>query len=482
MSHTLVFDNIDQYTNNVQIYDDDITEINVHYNQHIATATDTAIAASTNPTRAQLNRYYPQLSTESPQLSITVDYKDTSSKIHMEHYSTVKQMSLNDSALVCRTIEALIGHPLLPLSRQSPIASLVFMGLVPRELSLPLFDQTSDPSIIKTPGAKQRFLQQHIDFAPTGWMSALSSTRQPQQDNRSPITPIILASSSAAVQSIGKSIKLRRQDNSGRLQMVFNEVISIGSQSVKLTYNPQPLVTSSISLLQGESSQDIKLGSDGSATAAVANVAPKQAVPSWTAKVNLREARKQGFHRELFTQLSIHPTLDTKVSSAHCFLTILDNFDQGAFVDQYEVSEIQRFGGPNVHLYQLIDLEKPSYNSTQNYVATSVSFTPQAGHVEVNVSLPFHLRYQNPNTSNYRVSVVSPPIVYIKCQSDEWQRLDLATYVESLRIEVPVGQLSLQKFISDATLFVTGVGSLVVVIAIIIMSSKSASSTSKKHK
>ncbi len=87
-----------------------------------------------------------------------------------------------------------------------------------------------------------------------------------------------------------------------------------------------------------------------------------------------RHLDKAGFHREVITNLTLK-------SSASCKVMLVEALSELVFVDIYQVEEIQRFGGPQVLLYEEFDLEKPSSHpdATQNIVLVLSDFQERKG-------------------------------------------------------------------------------------------------------
>ncbi len=87
-----------------------------------------------------------------------------------------------------------------------------------------------------------------------------------------------------------------------------------------------------------------------------------------------RHLDKAGFHREIITNLTLK-------SSASCKVMLVEALSELVFVDIYQVEEIQRFGGPQVLLYEEFDLEKPSSHpdATQNIVLVLSDFQERKG-------------------------------------------------------------------------------------------------------
>jgi len=138
-------------------------------------------------------------------------------------------------------------------------------------------------------------------------------------------------------------------------------------------------------------------------------------------------------------------------------------------VDQYQVDERFKFGAPTqVVLDHTIDLEKPSYQSTANVVLTKQK-TPktESGRISAEFELPIHYRYRMPKTSQLYVDgIISDPSVFIRCDSTLWEAIPQHNS-KQISVQVPTGQIEHTSLVINATLIITTLGALVVLITVV---------------
>eukprot|EP01133_Synstelium_polycarpum_P006176 gene6176-7154_t len=445
-----------------------LNALRVHHNRN-----DRPMGQIQDPSvRAIIDDVFPPVA--EPTLSFVAGYEHDAPQVRMEHYSTVRQLSLNESEHLCLILEPIIGVPLMPCVSESSLPSVVYSGLVPRALQAPFFVGGSlDDAGAK--GARSRFLQTTYADAARGWMRILSmqpdSPSEPfvHESIRPParLSPRHLASK---IRVIGQSIGARRDARGAAFEISeLLEITHEGMMHVDIAPGHNFATGSSVSTItkdpqHGYLRSSVLLESRSPSTNPI-----EPPPPTFHVAVEEREAQKSGFHRDLFTSVRVTGRM---AEDSTCTLLVLEHFDQGVFVDKYEVDEIDL----NVHLYQLIDLEKPSYTSTQNYVSASV---PLVLDTQLNITMPIHLRYQNPGYTTSRATTISAPNFFIRCVSDDpeaisvWHRASLSEHIQPIVVEVPVGQLTDQTNVSLVTLLVTIAGSLFVVTAILTRPSQS---------
>jgi hypothetical protein len=186
---------------------------------------------------------------------------------------------------------------------------------------------------------------------------------------------------------------------------------------------------------------------------------------SITSECGKRRLEGDGSHRTLSTTVQ----LASKTSLAGCKVIVAELFDQGIFIDHYEVENMYRYGAlPNwATVFTAIDLEKPAYESTQNFVFVHSRVDERN---VVNVSLPIHFRYQAPSWSTIHepVQVVSLEI-YVQCVDDQpWVHVthwgssghDTCPVVTAY---IPIGDLSIESYIKWGTLAFTALGAFALV-------------------
>lgn len=187
---------------------------------------------------------------------------------------------------------------------------------------------------------------------------------------------------------------------------------------------------------------------------------------SITAECGKRALLGQGSHRSLET--TVH--LRSASSLVNCEVIVAELFDQGIYVDRYEVAEAHRMGVNPSHVtfFTDIDLEKPAYESTQNFIFIHSKVDTNNS---ISTKLPVHFRYQAPtwSTTHEPVPVVSGE-VYIRCSPSKpwvhvthWGRTGHDT-CELATAHIPVGDRNQEGFIFWATLIVTSLGGVALVL------------------
>ncbi|EGG17965.1 phosphatidylinositol glycan [Cavenderia fasciculata] len=495
--HTYTIDSIDDLLH-IDTIEPEIKSIKIHLNQN------TNKNGPLLPLSEQNDKDDEQLfpSTMLPTLTIVVSYDKGSDNVKMESYSTVKQLSFNISVALCNILKPVVGLDLQPLDQRSLLPSLVNMGLMPSNIIPPNFvnAQFDNDQTFKT-AEKVRFLQsivQSKDFKLGGWFEFLSSTSSGEMDQfvnagKLPFPSIRVSKNQRAGANIlGTQVVIERSGNN-RLKIKFTELLEITIKEERLlmtTNNKKPISVQTtaavINAKNGEYVSQLYPISNSVASSTTTVIKAKENTTKHSSATFLeRSIKKQGFHRDLFSSLMINTPNNQQ---QQCKLLLLEHFDEGIFVDQYEVDEIHRFGGSDVRIYQLIDLEKPSYTSTQNYISSITLFNPSTTTAAtiVNVTLPIHLRYQNPSRAPFRIAKISSPLLFVQCNNqDKWTLVQQqqSSVHSNIDIEVPVGQLDVRSSIGFYTLLFTIIGSLVVVFTIAIVRSKgSSNSKSTKNK
>lgn len=186
-----------------------------------------------------------------------------------------------------------------------------------------------------------------------------------------------------------------------------------------------------------------------------------------------RVVSKQGFHRELKT--SLHGNFSGLDSTKVRFL-LMETFPAGFYIDQYELANLRNFGGPEVLISEDVDVEKPAHLSHQfSFFVFAEVIEPKDGQFNVLVTLPIHLRYQQPQMNGDRhMSVLPIPTVGVTCgdqfqtaNSNEaikapcnssgpalchWKKMEVLYLSEPLKVSVPIGQKNHVGFVICGTL------------------------------
>ncbi|KAF2069863.1 hypothetical protein CYY_008816 [Polysphondylium violaceum] len=491
---TILSHNYQETTSKSLIDDESIQSIVIHYNNNYESDVSTDL--------------YPLVS--QPIVQVLINYKKGAKQTTMDSYSTIKTLPFNDTVALCTILESVLDLPIQPCSTFNSkfIDNLSHMGLVPSKLKSPFFmgitDFNNDNSN-ENNNDRSRFIQStnslnsqdFILFALGANQSSFLSSRSLYFSNtlkdtaKNNILP--LNSKNNADHFIGMSITITKSyiqlnemasyKSNNNIVLEKNKLSETSSLPVSfILYTVKSDLTELLTYKEGKIINELQPPTKLDNPEVAHLITPTDPrIASTSILFNQRTVVKQGFHRELISNISI----STSGSGAQnqCSLLFLEHFDQGIFVDQYEVDEIHRFGGPQVNIYQLIDLEKPSATSTQNYISVETApFVLDSENItHLTVTLPIHFRYQNPSIdSEFRQSLISPPIVYIRCQADlggEWKRVAniKSPQTKPIKTNIPVGQLNVQNDISLYTLGVTFIGSLIVIMTIGKISSKSIS-------
>eukprot|EP01132_Coremiostelium_polycephalum_P009363 gene9363-11501_t len=476
-------------------YHENVESFEVHFNNNNGGG-DKRIKSSVFPTVTE------------PTVQIIETFKDNSPQTKVESYSTVKTLAFNDSVRLCDILEPFIGITLLPCSNSSDVGSISHMGLIPPDLDAPFFmnnpqfESVADENESKKTNKKpkryiQKSLPEDTDFSLKGWLGALSSFDLPKPaeiDFLPWVSPYHVSTASSI--SIGFFAKFTIEET--MIKVDYTEMVRVnGNENILLhaqSHAGQPEIEKKITLIH-KSTKEIydstSLSSTSTPSSNIVNLSdqPEPTITNkdysdWEIEFKNRQVQKQGFHRELFSSFVLKNNNKRNVGD-DCQVLFFENFDQGIYVDKYEVDEITRFGGPKVVIYYLIDLEKPSTSSTQNHVSVIKSFKT-SDNLEMNITLPIHLRYQNPsNVSENRQTTIYPPNVYLKCDGkQDWKRVDiiLSSNLGPQTIDIPVGQLINQSTVSFLTLVVTVLGSLIVVFSIVFTSGSNSAKSTRKSK
>lgn len=197
-----------------------------------------------------------------------------------------------------------------------------------------------------------------------------------------------------------------------------------------------------------------------------------------------RSLKKDGLHRELITEINLPDEEIDKYLRQGCTFALVETFSNSIFIDRYELEEHERFGGASFFIFKEIDLEKPSYFSTQNIVIIESKSR--------NITIPIHFRYQMPsNTKEYIEVFIKPPRVFIQCSKDyiknniidllnnNHEEIDLNKYIElipsnrgPLVAEIPTGRRADENIVHLFTNLLPILGSLFIIYVIFKMSSK----------
>ncbi|XP_022312521.2 GPI alpha-1,4-mannosyltransferase I, stabilizing subunit-like [Crassostrea virginica] len=182
---------------------------------------------------------------------------------------------------------------------------------------------------------------------------------------------------------------------------------------------------------------------------------------------------KNGFHRDLFTKILIPSSL----IEPGCLCLMEEEFPPGMYIDPYELKNLREKGGPQFSS-PAVDIEKPKELSPSlKFLIYPPPFTLESSVYVTNVTIPVHLRYHQPSSSDRTVQVqLRNPRVYLLCDVKEesivkikkkeypcssldknctWTEISYMTDAIQVEFEVPVGCLHHRPIVVVSTLGVT---------------------------
>eukprot|EP00124_Ichthyophonus_hoferi_P002190 Ihof_evm13s139 gene=Ihof_evmTU13s139 len=147
-----------------------------------------------------------------------------------------------------------------------------------------------------------------------------------------------------------------------------------------------------------------------------------------------RHVAQTGFHRLLVTTAELSFSNDLQ-DVKDCRIALMEFLPSTLYID---LNEVKTRGYPQITAYRDIDVELPSFLSTQHPVIiySDWSILMQADSQSqskfvFNVSIPLHLRYQAPSlSSSYRNASLDHPAVFYQCRDRLGQPIsdrDIAT-------------------------------------------------------
>ncbi|GLD94289.1 hypothetical protein PINS_up002900 [Pythium insidiosum] len=209
------------------------------------------------------------------------------------------------------------------------------------------------------------------------------------------------------------------------------------------------------------------------------------------------EVLGDGFHRTVRVFLSSPPSCPSR---ANARVLLVVPLSKHMYMDLDELRRRERFGAFRVHsTTKHIEIERPSAVSKQHVVALEFELGSNVEHF--NMEFPVHFRYQSPSTADhYATATVLPPEILYSCGDDlgtenandelatllhqwtlttktsssSWRPVILASPLRapSTPVQVPVGFIPDGAIVSIATLAVTMLGALVLMVV----------ATSSRHK
>ncbi|XP_072330936.1 phosphatidylinositol-glycan biosynthesis class X protein isoform X1 [Scyliorhinus torazame] len=196
----------------------------------------------------------------------------------------------------------------------------------------------------------------------------------------------------------------------------------------------------------------------------------------WLQSVSLnRRIVKDGFHRELVMDVELG-------EGAHqgCCIMIKAQLPQGLYVDPFELASLREHKGEEIFIQDEINIEAPEYLSTAHTIVVYLKPGPKhSGHFTGTV--PVHVRYHRPTDTEEATALVTlaNPQLMIRCQESNplmenwklcvseapcsanssstcsWMNVNYRNVVETLTLQVPVGQKKDVPAVITATLLAT---------------------------
>ncbi|XP_060074856.1 phosphatidylinositol-glycan biosynthesis class X protein-like isoform X2 [Ylistrum balloti] len=192
--------------------------------------------------------------------------------------------------------------------------------------------------------------------------------------------------------------------------------------------------------------------------------------------------------RELATEITFEKSLFKNVSN--CDVMLLELLPPGAYIDPFQLRSLREFGGPKF-LSDPVDVEQPEYLAPSLNISLYTSplsdATDKQDFLMTSVTIPIHLRYHRPSSSDeYTSVIIQNPLLLLSCtQKDyigavigeeelpctsatlikcKWTVVKYLSDVDAIEVTVPVGQTSHTLLVVVGTLIMTVAGSLVILL------------------
>lgn len=140
-----------------------------------------------------------------------------------------------------------------------------------------------------------------------------------------------------------------------------------------------------------------------------------------------REVLKEGFHRDLIT------IIEGNVTNSKSPLSFLlqENIPAGFYIDQYELTNLEKFGGPKTIVPANIDVEKPAHLSQNfSFLVFSGPVHTNENHFSVTLKIPIHLRYQRSQADRaHHMEVLPHPLLALRCDGLSLDAVDSGNYL-----------------------------------------------------
>eukprot|EP01134_Creolimax_fragrantissima_P008555 CFRG8555T1 len=185
----------------------------------------------------------------------------------------------------------------------------------------------------------------------------------------------------------------------------------------------------------------------------------------------------------------LHAVVDTTIlvnvpiRLTDCRVSAILSLPATTYMDLNEIRSTRDFGSPVVLSYEDIDVEQPSFQSTNHKViiefdAPSLNkFDSFSSSWEFKATYPIHFRYQKPigheDVVPYRQAVLEPVQSFMKCTGSVWRPLKPKSPVDNHIVDVSVGKLSDLKFVSFGTFTATICVFVYILIAVVSLAKRS---------
>ncbi|KNC74235.1 hypothetical protein SARC_13212, partial [Sphaeroforma arctica JP610] len=170
------------------------------------------------------------------------------------------------------------------------------------------------------------------------------------------------------------------------------------------------------------------------------------------------------------------------VGMVDCRLSAIRRLSNAVYMDLNEIRGTRDFGSPQVTAFEDIDVERPSFLST-NHTAV-IHFDKPSIHMDGNEvvlnyesSYPIHFRYQEPLTTlesighnAYRPADLHPLEGYLQCNDTKWRKLIPETMPIAHTCRIPVGKLSDAPLVLGGTLAVSVAAFAYILVAVLRLS------------
>ena len=193
-----------------------------------------------------------------------------------------------------------------------------------------------------------------------------------------------------------------------------------------------------------------------------------------------RNVSGTGYHRKMGTAVNGIITTSSKTNGdnilENCRFLFIEGVSKLIYYDLDELRMHEPFGGVIPHaLIQSIDVEKPAGVSKEHVIGVEVPNEKLHLHstslsdsntfdISFEIEVPFHLRYQAASwkTEFNDVPISYPIDTYFTCNNKNWNVINMKSNDVATTINVPVGNMSHQKYVGAITLFMAMSGAFYV--------------------